>query len=248
MLELRKRKQQLFFSSATLELWDWNDSIDVCLLICLRAIRWSWNSQLLNVAWLSSRIACSVSYTTRGRPATLLLHWPPRTGRVLSASKNITSRHLWYYSWDSDNCPCETPKAIGLHTGIVASVAANVESGLASSSHRLLAPRTAALSPRLAGHHELSDWSRARLKGQHLTYVLGFSSKPLTPPLHLSGDQLQFLSSHLSSVLGLHSWHCDVLLFASQTLRRWLVYILTVLLTLRIACCFTSLRLHCILV
>ena len=50
ILELRKRKQQLFFSSATLELWDWNDSIYACLLICLRAIRWSWHNQLLNVA------------------------------------------------------------------------------------------------------------------------------------------------------------------------------------------------------
>ena len=50
MLELRKRKRRLFFSSATLELRDWNDSIDVCLLICLRAIRWFWHSQLLNVA------------------------------------------------------------------------------------------------------------------------------------------------------------------------------------------------------
>ena len=50
MLELRKRKQQLFFSSATLELWDWNDNIDVCLLLYLRVIRWSWHSQLLNVA------------------------------------------------------------------------------------------------------------------------------------------------------------------------------------------------------
>ena len=187
------------------------------------------------------------SATLQGN-ATLLLHWPPRTGRVLSASKNITSRHLWYYSWDSDNCPCETPKATGLHTGIVASVAANVKSGLSSSPHRLLAPKIAALSSHLAGHHELSDRSRARLKGQHLTYVLGLSSKPLTPPLHLSGDQLQFLHSLLSSVLGLHSWHCDVLLFTSPTLRRWLVYILTVLLILRIASCFTSLGLHCILV
>ena len=188
------------------------------------------------------------SATLQGGAQLLEFHWPPRTGRVLSACKNITSRHLWYYSWDSDNCPCETPKATGLHTGIVASVAASVESGFASLSHRLLAPRTAALSPRLAGHHELSDWSRARLKGQHLTYVLGLGSKPLTPPLHLSGDQLQFLSSLLTSVLGLHSWHCDVLLFTSPTLRRWLVYILTVLLILRIASCFTSLGLHCILV